>query len=117
MKNIDAVKKPKKKINSKRKGAEGERELSKRLREYGYDTRRGQQYSGIEGEDVVGLYGIHIECKRVEQLNLDKAYEQSCRDAKDGKVPVVMHRKNCKDWNVTLSLSDFIKLYKGWSNG
>ena len=29
-------------INSKRKG-EGERELAKKLREYGYDCRRGQQ--------------------------------------------------------------------------
>lgn len=30
--------------NSKQKGARGERELSSKLKEYGYNTRRGQQY-------------------------------------------------------------------------
>ena len=58
--------------NSRRKGADGERELAKKLKEYGYDTRRGQQYSGANGDaDVVGLPGIHIECKRVERLNIN----------------------------------------------
>ena len=40
-------------INSKQKGAKGERELANILKEYGYNTRRGQQYNGLEGEDVV----------------------------------------------------------------
>ena len=88
-----------KKINSKRKGVAGERELARKLREYGYDCRRGQQYSGIEGEDVVGLPGIHIECKRVERLNIYDAMDQAKRDSlKDGlplgyNLPAVFHRK------------------------
>lgn len=58
-------------INSRQKGARGERELSSKLKENGFDTRRGQQYCGSNGDaDVVGLPGIHIECKRVEKLNL-----------------------------------------------
>lgn len=49
-------------MNSRAKGAGGERELAKKLREYGYDCRRGQQFSGANGDaDVVGLPGIHIE--------------------------------------------------------
>jgi Holliday junction resolvase len=40
-------------INSKRKGAAGEREWALTLRQHGWDARRGQQFSGIEGEDVV----------------------------------------------------------------
>lgn len=40
-------------INSKAKGAKGERELANKLKEYGYKCRRGQQYNGLEGEDVV----------------------------------------------------------------
>lgn len=32
-------------INSKKKGAKGERELASKLRDYGYDCRRGQQYN------------------------------------------------------------------------
>ena len=47
--------------NSREKGARGERELARVLRQYGYNSRRGQQYSGANGDaDVVGLPGIHI---------------------------------------------------------
>ena len=67
-------------INSIQKGKAGERELAKKLKEYGFDCRRGQQYSGIEGEDVVGLDGIHIEVKRVERLNIYDAVDQAKRD-------------------------------------
>lgn len=98
-------------INSKAKGAKGERELANKLKEYGYDCRRGQQYNGLEGEDVVGLDYIHIECKRVERLDLYGAIYQSCRDSKKGQIPAVFHRKNHYHWLVTMSLDDWIKLY------
>lgn len=55
-------------MNSNRKGKEGERELANLLKSHGYDCRRGQQFCGSNGDaDVVGLPGIHIECKRVEK--------------------------------------------------
>lgn len=101
-------------MNSKQKGARGERELARKLREYGYDTRRGQQYSGIEGEDVVGLKGIHIECKRVERLNIYDAIAQAKRDRKAGQKPAVFHRKNNCQWLVTMELEDWIELYREW---
>ena len=97
-------------MNSRAKGKRGELELAHILQGYGIEARRGQQYSGIEGEDVVGLEGIHIECKRVEQLNIDKAMEQSRRDAGD-KTAVVMHKKNHKPWLVTMDLDDWMRLY------
>lgn len=100
--------------NSRRKGKEGELELARILRDYGYDARRGQQYSGATGDaDVIGLPGIHIEVKRVEALNLSQAMEQSIRDARAGERPVVIHRKNGEKWKVTMSLMDFIELYEG----
>lgn len=99
--------------NSKQKGARGERELSNKLKEYGYNTRRGQQYCGANGDaDVVGLPGIHIECKRVEKLNLYNAMEQAQNDARQGETPVVMHRKNGSEWLVTSRLDDWMKLYE-----
>lgn len=100
-------------INSKQKGAEGERELARKLKEYGYDARRSVQYNGKDGQaDVLGLPHIHIEAKRVERLNLYGAMDQAKRDAKNGDFPTVFHRKNRCNWLVTMELDDFIKLYK-----
>lgn len=100
-------------MNSKQKGARGERELAKVLRAHGFKTRRGQQYCGANGDaDVVGLPNIHIECKRVERLNLYDAIAQAKSDAKQDEIPVVMHRKDKCDWLVTMSLDDFIEIYK-----
>lgn len=100
-------------MNSRDKGKRGELELSHILQGYGYDTRRGQQYCGSNGDaDVVGLPNIHIECKRVENINLYKAMEQSINDAK-GEIPTVFHRKNNQKWLVTMTLDDWINLYKG----
>lgn len=102
-------------MNSRNKGAAGERELSKVIKNYGYDTRRGQQYCGANGDaDVIGLPGIHIECKRVERLNLYDAMAQAVHDARDGEIPVVFHRKNHCKWLVTMSIDDWMKLYKDW---
>ena len=101
-------------MNSREKGAAGERELAKILRAYGFDARRGQQFSGANGDpDVIGIPGCHIECKRVERLNIYEAMAQSINDARIGETPVVMHRKNREEWLVSMRLGDFIKLYKG----
>lgn len=102
-------------INSREKGRRGEAELARKLREFGYDTRRGQQYSGANGDaDVVGLPGVHLEVKRVERLNLEDAMTQSKHDAREGEVPVVMHRKNNCEWLCTIRLVDWIEMYKEW---
>ena len=98
--------------NSRAKGATGERQLSKALREYGFDCRRGVQYSGANGDaDVVGLPSIHIECKRVERLNLYDAMAQSKHDARDGELPTVFHRRNNCKWLVTMELADWMQIY------
>lgn len=114
----------KKRKNSRRKGKAGELELAKRLKEYGYDCRRGQQYNGADGSaDVVGLPGIHIECKRVEKLNLYDAISQANRDSgKDDlpygyPLPAVFHRKNNCEWLVTMPLDNWIEIYREWANG
>ena len=104
-------------MNSRQKGARGERELAKVLRQYGYNSRRGQQYSGASGDaDVVGLPGIHIECKRVERLNIHNAMDQAKRDRRENEIPAVFHRKNSCEWLVTLTLDDFIKIYGEWED-
>lgn len=99
-------------MNSRQKGKRGELELVHVLRGYGYDARRGQQYSGANGDaDVEGVPGYHIEVKRVERLNIEEALQQSERDAKD-EVPVVVHRRNAETWKVTLRLTDFLDIIR-----
>ena len=107
-------------INSKRKGKVGELELAKKLREYGFETRRSVQYCGANGDaDVMGLPGIHIEVKRVERLNIYDAVDQAKRDSLpfSTQLPAVFHRKNNCEWLVTMTLPDWIELYREWSNG
>lgn len=103
-------------MNSRQKGARGERELANVLKGYGYkESRRGQQYCGSNGDaDVVGLTGIHIECKRVEKLNLEKAMEQAEHDRREGEKPVVFHRKDRKPWLVTMKLEDWMELFQAY---
>jgi hypothetical protein len=108
-------------INSKRKGAKGERELAKVLRGYGYsEARRTQQYCGDNGDaDLVGLPNIHIECKRVEKLNIYDAIDQAKSNSGknelpfDYPLPAVFHRRNDHEWLVTMCLDDWMRLYKG----
>lgn len=103
-------------INSRTKGAVGERELANILKENGFETRRGQQFCGANGDaDVVGLPHIHIECKRVERLIIEKAMEQSRSDARENEIPVVMHRKNRQPWLVTMDLDTWLEMYKEWN--
>lgn len=103
-------------INSRQKGKRGELELAHKLKDFGFtEAKRGQQYSGINGDaDVVdAIPNIHIEVKRVERLNIDEAMAQSVRDARENETPTVFHRRNNKGWLVTMRLEDFIKIYKG----
>ncbi len=128
--------------NSRDKGARGERALANYLKARGYKARRGQQYSGANGDaDVVGLPGIHIECKWVEAVTpklMDTYMQQSMEDANYGEIPLVVHKRNRHPWmvtmqahdmcamlaedikvrwapqKVTLTLDDFIEVYQTW---
>lgn len=103
---------------SRDKGKRGERELAGILRDYGYDCRRGQQFCESNGDaDVVGLPGIHIECKRVERLDLYGAVEQAKRDAKEEELPVVIHRRNNCEWLVTMPLEEWMSMYREYEAG
>jgi len=103
-------------VNSRQKGKRFELQIAHILQEKGYDARRGQQFSGLNGDaDVVGLPGVHIEAKAVEALNIYGAFEQSCRDAREGETPVVVFKKNRKPILIAMSFEEFLeKYYEGW---
>ena len=97
-----------------RKGRGGELELCRILNAAGLPVSPGEPVSFGGTPDIAGLPGVHIECKRVERLNLRAAMEQAERDADsfgDGS-PAVFHRQNRKPWLVTMKLEDWLELYK-----
>lgn len=101
--------------SSQRKGRDGERELRDVLQDYGYQVECGDPVSFGSVPDLVGLPGIHIECKRVEKLNIPEAMRQAVRDSerfRDG-MPALFHRRNRQPWLVTMRLDDWMKVYKG----
>ena len=99
--------------NSERlKGARAERELAEIFRANGIDAHRGYVY--LKQSDVVGLPGIHVECKFVEKLNVRAALRQAEAEAQkrnDG-VPVVFSKQSRDGWIVAMRLEDWINLYK-----
>lgn len=101
-------------MNSRNKGKVGEREFASLLREHGFDARRGQQFSGSpDSPDVVSdaLAWLHIEVKRVQNLNLTDACVQAAGDA-GGKPWVVAHRRNHAPWLITMRAEFFFDLIR-----
>ena len=104
--------------NSREKGKRFERLVAGLFRSIGYKARRGQQYCGANGDaDVIGVPGIHIECKAVEKLNLYDAMSQAKADAREGELPVVIHKKNNCKVLVTMEFEDWAALYREWESG
>lgn len=80
------------KINSRQKGANGEREVAKILQQVvngvalqcGYvppTIRRNTEQSQIGGEDLTGLPWYSFEIKRCERVELDKWWQQTVTQA------------------------------------
>ena len=101
-------------MNSKKKGKDGELELAQHLRNKGYiEARRSAQYCGKTGDapDIVGVEGLHIECKRVEQFRDEVSLQQAERDRKKRDMPVVMYRRNGERWKVLTRLDIFMAIW------
>lgn len=93
------------------KGARGERMLRDYLNSFGVAVKRG--YVFLRQSDLVGLQGIHIECKFVEKLNVRKAIDQAIQEAekrKDG-LPAVFWKVSRKPWLTIMRTEDFMRIY------
>lgn len=102
-------------LKEKRKGERGERMLRDELHELGFeDATRGFVWNHTS--DLVGLDGIHVECKFVEKLNIRNALDQAKAESikrQDG-LPTVFSKTSRKPWIVTMDLKDWAKLYKAY---
>jgi ABC-type Fe3+-hydroxamate transport system substrate-binding protein len=98
---------------SRRKGADGERELVKILNGYGIPASRG--FVWLKQSDMIGIKGIHPEVKRYKKaVPIFAAMRQAIKEAEkrqDGK-PTVFHRVDYGPWLVT-SLADGFKCPEG----
>jgi Holliday junction resolvase len=102
-------------VNSRAKGARGERQWRDELRAHGFLARRGQQFSGSpDSPDVIcdELSWLHFEVKAVERLNIEDAMDQARRDA-GAKTPVVAHRRSFRRWLVTMDAETFFQFLRG----
>lgn len=98
------------------KGANGEREVARKFRDYGIELLRVPNSGGLqrrpeEHGDLLGLPGFNVEIKRQEKANVWAWCEQSESDALPNTVPLVIFRRNRTKWRVILPLDDFIEMY------
>jgi len=94
---------------SRDKGKVGEREVVALLKSYGFDARRGQQFKGTkDSPDVISDMPLYIEVKRREQVNLYEAINKAAEEAPREEEPIVFHRKNGKQWLITMNAEDFL---------
>jgi Holliday junction resolvase len=100
---------------SRNKGKRGEREAVELLRSHGFEeARRGQQHrGGPDSPDILGgPPGLHLEVKRTERLDLYASIEQATHDAEISETPVVLHRRNGRQWVAILPAGEFLALFK-----
>lgn len=101
-------------ISSREKGKRGERAWAKVLTALGFPARRGVQFKGgPDSPDVEGgIPGTHAEVKCVEKLSIYQAMQQAKDEAPAGAVPYVAHKRNRKEWLVTVEAGALIELAK-----
>lgn len=97
------------------------------LRSEGFCARRGRQFKGTaDSPDIVsdcselepGEEGIaldpffHIEVKRVERFHLYPTLHKAEEEA-EGKIPLILHRKNREEWVAVVPARDFLRILRG----
>ena len=102
------------------KGARGERELAAIIRDWlGLDVRRNWQgQAAIGGQDLTGVPGWVIECKRACEPNLREWWRQACEQAEGIGAPALAYRidgagrglEEQDKWQVMCWLSDISEL-------
>lgn len=99
------------KINSRAKGAAGEREFCKELAEYLGDDlvaplKRNLEQTRMGGHDIEGLEGWAIEIKRyrvIKEGDINRFWTQAVDQAKRvGAEPVLAYREDFRSWRVRL---------------
>lgn len=97
-------------INSRAKGAAGEREFIKELGLHLGDQmmKRNLEQTRVGGHDIVGLDGWAIEVKRykaIKEGDIANFWEQAVEQAQRiGAKPVLAYREDFRSWRVRVPL-------------
>lgn len=88
------------------KGAEGERELARLLRELlGANMTRNLVQTRSGGADLLGLPGWAIEVKRANRPRLLEWWLQTCQQAEaTGQRPALFYRADRQPWRAVVAL-------------
>ena len=104
-------------VNSRQKGARGEREARDAVREHWHSPEciRAAQSCGAWAADLLeALPGFHVEVKRYKRIAAMNFYRQAVRDAK-GLMPVVLMREDGDtNWYVMFDIKhtgDFVDAF------
>lgn len=96
-------------IKSRSKSSRGHRELASVFRREGFP-----QATCVRGMlDKKALPGLSVEVRRTQRLRLDEAMAAAAATG-GNQIPLVAHRSDRHPWRVTLSLQDFLPLYRAW---
>lgn len=94
-------------INSRQKGAAGEREAANFLNSLGFTARRAVQNGVTDGRDIVvdDLPNLYFEVKRSQSVSMETsalmdAIMQAEKKAK-GRASCVLWRRNNERWKMT----------------
>lgn len=107
-------------MNSRDKGRRGEVELCKLLAPHWPEATRNLDQFGTRKQDVLHVADLHIQCKRVERLNIWEALDQTVLEAAPGDLPVLAFRRNWSrctlpsrsTWFGALELDELIALLR-----
>lgn len=100
-------------MNSRDKGARGEREAAEFARVHWgcVNARRAAQIGVTGGRDIErAIPGVHIEVKRAERTNIPGWMRQAVADTQPGGIPAVWHRRNHSDALLTIRAADLRRL-------
>lgn len=102
-------------VNSRAKGARGERELASILTdELGVVVKRKLD-AAREGGDDMQVGPFSVECKRVAKSGVKvlQWMEQAKGNAKEEQIPIVMFRVDGGEWLTVMRLEDQIPMIRG----
>lgn len=96
-------------IKSRQKSSRANRELAALFRAAGFSSVSCTH--GVLNNHT--LPGLSVEVRRTQRLRLEEAMVAAEATA-EGTIPLVAHRSDHHPWRITLSLSDFFRLYEAF---